>query len=186
MKKRLRKYAFPALLLLLLATSGFAQQRDPLTDSETDQLRELAQEPEKRLKLILKFTRARMATLEQIQGDPRLMAADRGNQVHNLLEDITSLTDELDDNIDDYMDKKLDIRKALKEVIEADTDFQLKLRTLHDRAMSSKEFSNFNFALQTATEAVNGSLDSARQSLQEQEQTIQEEKEREKKKQKKE
>ena len=183
MTKKLLHFLVPALLLL--ATVAWAQKRDPLNDSETDQLRETAQEPEQRLKLMVKFTRARLAAIEQIQGDPRLVEADRGKQVHDLLEDFTALIDELDDNIDDYMDKKLDMRKGLKEVVEADTEFQLKLRTLHDRAIASKDFSNFNFALQTATEAVNSSLDSAREAMQEQEEMIKAEKEREKEKNKK-
>src|SRR5689334_18813389 len=84
-----------------------AQKRDPLTDPESEQIAELAQEPDKRIKLILKFTQARLTTIEQMEGDPRL-AAGRGKQVHNLLEDFTSLIDELDDNIDEYTEKKSD------------------------------------------------------------------------------
>ena len=37
------------LLLLLLSISASARRRDPLTDAETDQLREVAMEPLKRL-----------------------------------------------------------------------------------------------------------------------------------------
>lgn len=151
------------------------QRRDPLTDAESDQIRELADQPDKRLKLFLKFISARFDAIDQMLGDPRL-AAGRGQNIHDQLQDITSLVDELDDNVDDYVDKKQDIRKPLKDVIEADTSYQLKLRTLKDRTQASKEYSSFNFVLQDATDAVNGSLDDAREALQDQEKTIKEEK----------
>ena len=180
-------------IVLLFGSAGFAQpsraastgpsaylraavqRHDPLTDAESDQIRELADQPDKRMELFLKFIGARFDTIEQMQGDPRL-AAGRGQHIHDLLQDITSLVDELDDNVDDYMDKKEDVRKSLKKVIEADTSYQLKLRTLKDRNQASKEFNEYNFVLQDATDAVNGSLDNAREALEEQEKMMKEEK----------
>ena len=190
---RLARSIFPALLLLVAlpgratgpepprVSATEAQKRDPLTDNESSQIAELSQEPDKRIKLLLKFTQARLATIEQMEGDPR-MAAGRGKQVHDLLEDFTSLVDELDDNIDEYAEKKSDIRKALKDVVEADTSFQLKLRTLKEQKASSKEFVEYNFVLQNAAEAVNSSLDNARQALQELEAALKDEKTDKKKK----
>jgi regulator of replication initiation timing len=187
---RLTTFVFPALLLLLPlsmpartaagasaqpSSSPQTQKRDPLTEDESDKIRELAQEPDKRIKLILKYTQARVATIEQLEGDAR-MAAGRGKQIHDLLEDFTALIDELDDNIDEYADKKSDIRKALKEVVETNTSFQLKLRTLKEQKAAAKEFADYNFVLQNATEAVNSSLDNARQALQELEVALKEEK----------
>jgi septal ring factor EnvC (AmiA/AmiB activator) len=169
------KVIFPILLLVTLVLPCLAQKRDPLTENESDQVRELAQEPDKRIKLMVKFIGARMTTIEQMEGDPR-MAGGRGKQVHDLLEDFTALIDELDDNIDDYVDKKADIRKSLKDVIEANTNFQLKLRTLKEQKASSKEFADYTFVLQNATEAVNGCLDNARQALQDLEAALKEEK----------
>lgn len=180
---------FPVLLLCAPAFAGAvvnasshsspfvaaAQKRDPLTQNESDQIAELSQEPDKRIKLILKFTQARIATIEQVEGDTR-MATGRGKQVHDLLEDFTALIDELDDNIDEYSDKKSDIRKALKEVIESDTSFQIKLRTLKEQKSTTREFAEYNFVLQNATEAVNSSLDNARQALDELEKALKEEK----------
>lgn len=166
---------FPALLLAAAVVPSVAQKRDPLTENESDQIRELAQEPDKRVKLLLKFIQARMATIEQMEGDPRL-AAGRGKQVHDLLEDFTSMIDELDDNIDDYTEKKSDIRKSLKDVIDAHTAFQTKLKALKEQKTPAKEFSEYNFVLQNAAEAVNSSLDNARQALQDMETALKEEK----------
>ena len=51
-----------------------------------------------------------------------------------MLDDFLLLYDELNDNIDTYVDRKDDIRKPLKVIIEADTEFQAKLRALKDAA----------------------------------------------------
>lgn len=166
---------FPALLLAALVLPAAAQKRDPLTENESDQIRELAQEPDKRIRLLLKFVQARMATIEQMQSDPRL-AAVRGRQIHDLLEDLTSLIDELDDNIDDYTERKSDIRKALKDVIEGQTVLEAKLKAMKEQKVPQRESRDYMFALQNATEAVTGSLDTAREALQELETALKEEK----------
>jgi hypothetical protein len=158
--------------------------REPLNEKEIDQLREVAQEPDKRLKLMVEFARARLATIDQLRGDPRF-AAERGARVHDLLEDFTKLVDEMGDNIDDYVARKSDLRKALKLVIQADTEFQLKLRTLKEQGpgtggKSGTETGDYTFALQNAMESVNLSLDDARKLLQEQEVAFKEEKKKKK------
>lgn len=158
--------------VLLFATASFAQahQRDPLTSKEVDQLRETAQEPEKRLKLMVEFTRARMLSLEQLRTDPK-PAKDRGERMHDLLQDIASMVDELDDNIDDYNQRNADLRKPLKGVIEMDSDFQAKLRDLNtaaDDPRNAGEAADYKFALQDAIESVNQSADTSRKLLEEQ------------------
>lgn len=160
--------------------------REPLNEKEIDELRETAQEPEKRLKLMVQFARARLATIEQMRGDPRF-AAERGARVHDLLEDFTKLVDEIGDNLDDYAGRKADLRRALKPVIEADSEFQLKLRTLKEQGAGAGdaakgETREYAFALQSAIEAVNASLDDARKMLADQEVAFKEEKEKAKKK----
>lgn len=177
--------------LLLAAAAPLAAQlggRDPLNPKEADQLRELSQEPEKRLKLMLQFARARLTTIEQLRGDPKL-AAGRGAQVHDLLEDFTKLMDEVGDNIDDYADRHTDLRKALREVIQTDTEFQLTLRAMKEQGAgagsAANEVGDYNFALQNAVDAVNSSLDDSRKLLEEQEVAMKDAKEKEKDKAKK-
>jgi len=80
---------------------------------------------------------------------------------------------------------KADLRKPLKLVIEADTEWQLKLRTLKEQGAGAggkgdSETNDYNFVLQNAIEAVNSSLDDARKLLAEQEVTIKEEKKKKK------
>ena len=132
---------------------------------------------------MMQYARARLATIEQLRSDPRF-AAGRGERIHDLLEDFTKLVDETGDNIDDYVDRKADQRQALKPVIEGDTEFQLKLRTLKEQGpgagdKADHEVSDYRFALENAMDAVNSSLDDARKLLAEQEAAFQEAKERE-------
>jgi len=186
--KTLKPLVLTALLVVSLAPL-FAQVtgRDPLTEQESDDLREAAQEPEKRLKLYLKYTHARLDAIDQLRGDPKL-ASGRGKQVHDLLEDFTKLMDEMDDNIDDYADRHEDLRKPLKDVIQANSEYQVKLRTLKEQGpppgAKADEASEYSFVLQNAVEAVNTSLDDARKLLEEQEQYFKQKKEEEKKKKK--
>ena len=167
------KKALAVLSLFLLFSSWVRAQhkRDPLTESEVDQLRETAQEPDKRLTLMVKFARARMLAIDQLRSDPKL-GQGRGGKIHDLLEDFMNLMDEIDDNVDNYSSKQSDIRKSLKELVEADTDFQLKLRTLKDAAKNdakvSDEARDYEFVLDNTLEAVNQSVDNARKTLDEQ------------------
>ena len=72
---------FVALALMFAAPSASAaRDRDPLTPLEIDQLREAAQEPEKRIKLLTDFARARLLAIEQMRADPKLHE-NRGRQI---------------------------------------------------------------------------------------------------------
>ena len=174
-----------ALLVIAITLTAFATlnagkvRRDPLTDPETDQLREAAQEPPKRLKLYINFARARMTAIEQLRSDPKL-AADRGRQIHDLLEDFTNIVDEIDDNVDMYHERGADLRKPLKELIEADSDWQLRLRTLKEApnsdADAEKETRQYYFVLDGAIDSVNSSGENARKVFDEQNKSFAEKK----------
>ena len=92
---------------------------------------------------------------------------DRPMQIHDLLEDFTSLLDEIDDNIDMYSSHKADMRNGLKLLIEADSEWALKLRTLKTQS-PPEELEEYSFALTTANDAVSDGAESARQELAEQ------------------
>jgi hypothetical protein len=161
------------LIAVLIVTSAplWSQihDRDPLTDAEADQLRETAIEPEKRLKLMVEFTKARMTSLEQVRTDPK--AKDRGKRMHDLLEDISTLVDEIDDNVDDYNERSADLRKPLKQVVEMDSDFQTKLHELKNTENDPKnidEASDYKFALDDAIESIDQSATANRKLLDEQ------------------
>ena len=160
------------LLIMLVSLMASARKRDPLTEAEADQLREVAMAPYQRLKLMIKFTDARLVAIDQVRVDPKL-AKDRGKQIHDLLEDFTALLDEINDNLDQYQgrplskDDRKDFKKGLKELIEADERFDLKLRTLQSATQTDpetrKEWPDFRFVLQDAQEALKSNAEMARE-----------------------
>ena len=171
LRYRLLTGGFAALLLLNLAAGQ--RRRDPLTDQETDQLREAAQNPEQRFKLYTRFIDARFLAIQQLQVDPK-MEAERGMRIHDLLDDLNGLIGEVEDNVDDYDKQGQDLRKPLKPLVEAVTGWQLKLRTLKDASLkdpeAQKESKDYYFTLDTAIDTVNGLADDARDTLAEEQQ----------------
>ena len=166
-----------AAALLLLASGGAQRMHQPLSPAEIDQLRDTATEPELRLKLFIKFARARLAALEQMRSDPKV--TDRGLRTHDQLEDFVSLYDELNDNIDTYVDRKDDIRKPLKAVIEADTEFQAKLRALKSATgVQEAEAKQYEFVLSNAMDALDSSATDHRKLLVEEEEAAKHKKKR--------
>lgn len=158
-----------SLCAVLLAASAFGQRhRDPLTPPEIDQIRDTSWEPRLRLPLYIDFARARLVKLEQIRSDPK--AKDRAKQTHDLLDDFQLLYDELNDNIDTYVERRDDIRKPLKIVLDADTEFQAKLRALKDAAdVPRAESQQYEFVLTNAIDTVDTSTEDHRKLLADQE-----------------
>jgi hypothetical protein len=155
-----------ALLLALPLCSPLSAQRrrDPLNPLEIDQLRDAMLDPDERLKLYVKFSRDRMTKLEQMRSDPK--TAERARQAHDMLEAFLAVYDELNDNIDMYVGRKDDIRKPLKVIIEADTEFQAKLRALKNAAnTNAAEASQYEFLLTDALDTVDSSADDHRKTV---------------------
>lgn len=164
--------SFVLLSLAIVIAPGWAQRRrDPLTRVEVDQLRDTAWEPELRLKLYVKFARERLTALQQVRSDPKV--TDRAQETHDKLQDFLDVYDELNDNIDTYEGRKSDLRKALKAVIEGDTEFQSKLRAFKDSVTAGKEDTkDYEFLLSNAVEAVDNGAQDHRQLLAEQEEAF--------------
>lgn len=160
----------PLAIMLLAAIPAYTQRgRDPLTSSEINQLRDSKQEPDKRLKLFVQFAKARMDELEKVSSDPRL-GIGRGGKMHDLIQDLGTIVDEMDDNVEMYAQDKWDIRKALKEVVEAETQFQQKLGAIKAAAANNPSLSeDVKFVLQDTLESIEGSLEDAQSTLRDQE-----------------
>ncbi len=159
-----------AVGLVLLAALPLAAQRrrDPLTQSEIDQIRDASWEPRQRLTLYVQFARARLVKLEQMRSDPK--SNDRPQQTHDLLDDFQRLYDELNDNIDTYVDRKDDIRKPLKVIVEADAEFQAKLRALKDAEdVKPEEARQYEFVLTNVLDTVDTSSEEHKKLLTDQE-----------------
>ena len=165
------RFAIP--LLLLLSVGALAQQhhRDPLNDLDIDKLRDAAQLPEVRLKLYVEFARLRLDTLRQVRDDTK--ATDHEQQTRAALQDFLDVYDELNTNIDTFADRKDDLRKALKPVIEADTEFGSKLRAFKSSlANTPKEADSYAFLLGSALDTVDAAAKDHRDLLAEQEEAF--------------
>ncbi len=166
-----RRLAIPLIVLLAAASLAQKQRRDPLTDSEIDKIRDSAQLPEVRLKLYAAFARTRLEKVQQVRSDPK--ATDREQETRTAVQDFVDVYDELSDNVDTYADRGEDIRKALKPVIEADTEFGAKLRALKSSlAADPQEARNSEFLVGSAIEAVDTGARDHRDLLAEQEENF--------------
>jgi chromosome segregation ATPase len=161
-------FLIATLFLALLPLASAQSYRDPLNPTEVDQLRDAAQDPEQRLKLLINFARARLDAVQKARSDAK--AADRGQQTHDRLQDFLDVYDELDDNIDMFDDRRADLRKPLKNILEADTEFQAKLQALKASASSTpEEYRQYDLLLANAIDTLNDSSQDHRQLLTEQE-----------------
>jgi hypothetical protein len=175
MKRRIHWRTMLAVVLLVvfpLCLSGRAQRRhDPLNPLEIDQLRDAMLDPDIRLKLYVQFSRDRMTKLEQMRSDPKVTG--RAQQTHDMLEDFLAVYDELNDNIDMYVGRKDDIRKPLKLIIEADTEFQSKLRALKNAPnTNAEEAKQYEFLLTDALDTVDSSAEDHRKTVAEVEEYV--------------
>jgi hypothetical protein len=166
-------------LLSALPAHAQARRHDPLQKEEIDQLRDSMLDPDVRLKLYVSFARDRMTKLEQMRSDAKI--TDRAGKTHDMLSDFLSVYDELNDNVDMYVGRKDDIRKVLKMVIEADTEFQSKLRALKDAAHTdAAESKQYEFVLTNAIETVDASADEHRSTVPEVEEYVKRKKKQQK------
>src|ERR1700686_5508620 len=149
----LRCYVVVGLVLAAGSVAGAQRHRDPLTQAEIDQVRDVSWEPQQRLKLYVQFARDRLVKLEEMRNDPK--TKDRARQTHDKLDDFLLLYDEQTKTIAPSVHNKDDIRKPLKLVIAADTEFQAKLRALKDAAdVPPAEFHQYEFVLTNGFETV--------------------------------
>lgn len=160
-------------LLSLVSAANAQLGRDPLTSQEVDALRESRQEPDTRLKLFVKYARERMDGIQHVHDDPRL-AESRPARIHDLLQDLGKIVEEMDDNVDLFASDKFDIRKSLKEVVAADTEFVQKLTAIKKSAEANPDRfeemrKNYQFVFDDTMEIVKEALASASKTLAEQE-----------------
>src|ERR1700724_3832283 len=159
-----RRLAGWSLMLIIAAVAAGERRRDPLTQAEIDQVGDASWEPQQRLGLYMKFARSRLVALEEMRNDPK--TKNRAAQTHDKLDDFLLIYDELNDNVDTYLNRKDDIRKPLKLIVEADTEFQAKLRALKDAAdTTAQESHQYEFVLTNVLETVDTSGEDHRKLL---------------------
>jgi hypothetical protein len=111
---------FAAVLLsLFTALQAHTQknQREPLTDAESQQIAEAGIDPNARVKLYIQFIDEHVDAIKGLTN--RIQSETRSKRLDNALQDFTALLDELDSNLDTFSDRHADIRVALKPLSEA-------------------------------------------------------------------
>jgi hypothetical protein len=112
-----RTVAFMGVWIVLASAPIFAQgKKDPLTDQQIEDVREAGDQPLVRVKLFVGYVDERAKEIHTLNADAG--AQNKSVQMHNLFEEFTRLSDELEDNMDAYNDQQADLRKVLKEIID--------------------------------------------------------------------
>jgi hypothetical protein len=119
------------LLLLIAAFPLRAQIPDSaLTDAEVEQLRESRLVPSESVLLFVKFLDQRSKAIDDLFAHPRKPG--REQDTHDLIEQFTSIADELADNLDDYGPRHADLRKALPKLLQATERWSTSLKSPPD------------------------------------------------------
>jgi len=109
--------AITGVLILLATVPAIAQsKKDPLTDQQIEDVREAGDQPLQRIKLFVGYVDDRAKGIHTLNADP--IAQNKGVRLHNLMEEFTRLSDELQDNMDNFDQQHADLRKELKEIVD--------------------------------------------------------------------
>ena len=130
-----------------------AQIRDSaLSEGEIEQVRDLRYYPSDCMLLYVKFLDLRTQEVRDLYAKRRRPG--REQDTHDLLEQFTSIADELADNLDDYGPRHVDIRKALPKIIEAADRWSSALKSPPDDEV-------YNVARKVALESIRDLRESA-------------------------
>lgn len=122
------------VVLLLTALPLHAGQRgeSSLSEAEVEQMRESAYVPADRIAVLIKILDSRSKALQDLAAKPRRPGRDE--DLHDLLEQIAAIADELNDNLDDYGPRHRDLRRQLPKLVEATDRWSTAIRTPPDAA----------------------------------------------------
>jgi hypothetical protein len=148
-----------AILILACAAPLAAQDKDFLTADEIDQLRIVAQEPDARIKLYLRYAQQRLDLLEQLFARQR---TGRSGVIHDTLEQFSSIIDALDASIDDAISHQRPLL-AMAETAKAERAMLGRLEKL--AALEGSDKNRYEFALEQAMDTLRDSVEMSEQDL---------------------
>lgn len=113
----IRRAVTAALAFVLLATCLPAHARESaLSDAEVEKVRDARLDPAECITVFVKFLDLRVQEIQDLYAKPRRPG--REEDTRDLLQQFTSIADELGDNLDDYGPRHADLRKALPKILE--------------------------------------------------------------------
>jgi hypothetical protein len=164
--------------MVLAMTPVFAQSRkDPLTEQQQEAVREAGDQPLERVKLFVGYVDDRAKEIHTVNADP--IAQNKIVRIHNLLDEFTRLSDDLQDNMDQYDEQHADLRKVLKDLV-TKTDEWGKILA------EPKPSTQYDFVRKTAIDSNQSAHESAVKMLADEEKYIAEKKKEEKEREKEE
>jgi len=140
------------LIILLFAIPAFAQ-KDFLTGTEVDQVREV-QEPVARIKLYLIFARQRLDQMQSLMVKDR---AGRSGEIRQLLEDYTGIIDAIDTISDDALARKIDVTTAPATIADGEKKLLDQLQKI--QASAPHDLEMYDFELKEAIATTSDSMD---------------------------
>lgn len=143
--------------------------RDPLTPSEADQLRDTADNPAKRVQLLLGFAADRLTRFQQTRAGA---APDRQDAMYRLLREYDGIIAELDDNIDEWMGGHVTgemtgppkLEKPLQAMMAAEQGFIAQLTKIQSSSAAA-DLTTYHFQLSDDLDDTRNSLQGAREHL---------------------
>jgi hypothetical protein len=170
--------AITGVLMLLAIAPAFAQsKKDPLTDQQIEDVREAGDQPLQRIKLFVGYVDERAKGIHTLNADP--IAQNKNVRLHNLMEEFTRLSDELQDNMDNFDQQHTDLRKVLKEIVDKTGEWG----TIINEPKPSPQY---DFSRKTAIDANQSAHETAVQMLADETKYFIEEKKKEKEQEKEE
>ncbi len=159
----MRRNSIPRQILwILLSSAALDAQaaRDFLTADEVDQVRLTAQDPNARLTLYSTLARLRVDMLKQAIAKEK---AGRSGFIHQTLEDYTKIIEAIDTVADDALKRGTIITEGISAVAEAERRLVVELKMIEESEPSDIE--RYKFALTTAIETTQDSLELSEQDL---------------------
>jgi hypothetical protein len=166
------------LAIAPVVTPSWAQSRkDPLTERQIEDVREAGDQPLERIKLFVGYVDERAKGIHALTGDAA--AQNKNVRMHNLLDEFTRLSDELQDNMDNFDQQHADLRKELKEIVAKTGEWATVLN-------EPKPSAQYDFVRKTAIDSNQSAHETATQMLADEEKYFAEKKKEEKERQKEE
>ena len=121
------------LAAALLGASVCARAQAPegtMTQAEIESLRDAAYIPMDRVRAYMKIMDDRQKELDRLMAGRH--GADFGSDVHDVMDQMGAIADELNDNLDSYSTHHRDIRKVLPRLVQSTERWSTALRTPAD------------------------------------------------------